>query len=36
MRDLGTHIYAKVIKKGILDGLTRKFKKELLAFKDVY
>ena len=36
MRNLGIYIYAKAIKKGILDGLTRKFKKELLAFKDVY
>jgi len=36
MRDLGTYIYVKVIKKGILNVLTRKFKKELLFFKDVY
>ena len=36
MRNLGIYIYVKAIKKGILDRLTRKFKKELLAFKDVY
>jgi hypothetical protein len=36
MRNLEIYIYVKVIKKGILDRLTRKFKKELLAFKDVY
>jgi hypothetical protein len=36
MCNLGIYIYAKVIKKGILDRLTRKFKKELLAFKDIY
>jgi hypothetical protein len=36
MYDLGIYIYTKTIKKGILDGLIYKFKKELLSFKDVY
>jgi hypothetical protein len=36
MRNLGIYIYTKAIKKGILDRLIYKFKKELLSFKDIY